>query len=75
MPWGAACLNRNVSTHPFVDGKKRTAYVCMRLFLVLNGVDIEASKEEKIRVMLAVAGGTLDRDALTTWLREHVVPR
>ena len=59
------------SNHPFVDGNKRTAYVCMRLFLVLNGKDIVAEKEEKIRVMLHLAAGRIDREALATWLRTH----
>lgn len=59
--------------HPFVDGNKRTAYVCMRLFLKLNGLDIKADKADKIRVMLDLAAGKIDRPALTDWLREHVV--
>lgn len=61
------------NNHPFVDGNKRTAYVCMRLFLKLNGLDIEADKAEKIRIMLDLAAGKIDRNALTDWLREHVV--
>ena len=56
-----------------MDGNKRTAYVCMRLFLKLNGLDIAADKAEKIRVMLDLAAGRIDRDVLTRWLREHVV--
>lgn len=59
------------SNHPFVDGNKRTAYVCMRLFLVLNGKDMVATKEEKIRVMLDLAAGRIDRERLASWLRAH----
>ncbi len=58
--------------HPFVDGNKRTAYVCMRLFLKLNDRDIKASKEEKIHVMLALAAGNIDREGLQTWLQAHM---
>ena len=61
------------SNHPFVDGNKRTAYVCIRLFLRLNGLDIQANSAQKTRVMLDLAAGRIDRDALTAWLREHVV--
>ncbi|MBN2341975.1 MAG: type II toxin-antitoxin system death-on-curing family toxin [Deltaproteobacteria bacterium] len=59
------------SNHPFVDGNKRTAYVCMRLFLCLNGLDIVATKEQKIRVMLDLARGKIDTEALADWLRKH----
>lgn len=31
-----------------IDGNKRAAYVATRVFLILNGQDIEADEEEKI---------------------------
>lgn len=31
--------------HPFIDGKKRTAYVAAELFLALNGLALTASDE------------------------------
>ena len=34
--------------HGFLDGNKRTAYVVTRLFLVLNGQDIDAPAVEKV---------------------------
>jgi len=58
--------------HPFVDGNKRTAYVCMRLFLKLNGMDIVASQEEKVKVVLALASGELDFDGLIGWIKDHL---
>ncbi|MCP4600098.1 MAG: type II toxin-antitoxin system death-on-curing family toxin [Proteobacteria bacterium] len=59
--------------HPFVDGNKRTAYVCMRLFLKLNGKDINASKEEKVRIMLDLAKGAIDQSGLTEWIKGKYV--
>ncbi|RZA10017.1 MAG: type II toxin-antitoxin system death-on-curing family toxin, partial [Proteobacteria bacterium] len=38
--------------HPFVDGNKRTAHVCYRVFLVLNGAELIASQEEKYVAMM-----------------------
>src|SRR6185437_10549122 len=32
--------------HPFVDGNNRTAHVCYRLFLALNGADLIVSDED-----------------------------
>jgi len=57
--------------HPFVDGNKRTAYVCMRLFLKLNGKDIIATQEEKVRITLKLAAGELEIPELTNWIIEH----
>ena len=58
--------------HPFVDGNKRTAYVCMRLFLKLNGKDITASQEEKVKVTLALASGKIEIEDLTDWIKRQL---
>lgn len=55
--------------HPFVDGNKRTAFQVMYVFLGLNGLRIIASEPEVVTVMLAVAGGELNEEGLTEWLR------
>ncbi len=57
--------------HPFVDGNKRTAYVTCRTFLVLNGRDLEASREEKYLAFLRLAEGELSEDELAAWIRAH----
>ncbi|NOT89200.1 MAG: type II toxin-antitoxin system death-on-curing family toxin [Lysobacter sp.] len=59
--------------HPFVDGNKRTAHVCYRVFLALNDARLIASDEEKYITMLKLAEGNLTEDELTTWLRAHLV--
>jgi death-on-curing protein len=58
--------------HPFVDGNKRTAYVALRTFLVLNGVDIAASAEDRYAHMLALADGRLSAAEFATWLRTYL---
>lgn len=58
--------------HPFVDGNKRTGYICMRLFLQLNESDITASQQEKIEIMLGVARAQICRDELASWIEKHV---
>lgn len=59
--------------HPFVDGNKRTAHVCYRVFLALNDAGLVASDEEKYITMLKLAEGSLTEDELTAWLRAHLV--
>jgi death-on-curing protein len=61
--------------HPFVDGNKRVAFQEIYLFLGLNGLRIDASEEEVVTLMLAVASGDLDEGALADWLRTHTGPR
>ena len=57
--------------HPFVDGNKRTAYVVMRLFLVRNGRDLTASKEDRYYAMLALASSEHTEESFAAWLREN----
>lgn len=59
--------------HPFNDGNKRTAWVIARLFLRLNGVQIAFDKAEAIRMVLALASGSLDEDAVAKWFRARIV--
>jgi death on curing protein len=59
--------------HPFVDGNKRTAYICMRLFLKLNGKDIEATQEEKVNITLDLASGKAGIAEVAQWITDHLV--
>ena len=61
--------------HAFVDGNKRTAHVCYRVFLALNGIEFDASEEEKYVQMVALAEGSLTEEAFAGWLRGHMHPR
>jgi len=61
--------------HPFVDGNKRTAFVAMELFLVLNGYKLLATDADCVRTMLAVAAGDLDEAAFAAWIRHNIKPR
>ena len=58
--------------HPFVDGNKRTAHVCYRVFLALNDVELEASAEEKYATTMALAAGSVTEADFATWLRPRL---
>jgi len=58
--------------HPFADGNKRTAWVMARLFLKLNGVAIAFDKADAIRMMLALAAGELEEEAVADWFRARM---
>lgn len=66
LGFGLAC------NHPFVDGNKRTAHVCYRAFLALNGATIAASDEDKYITTLALAEGSLSEADFAIWLRRHI---
>lgn len=59
-----------VKNHPFLDGNKRTAYVVMRTFLLINSFDLEATQEEKYITFLKLAEGTLSENELAEWIKE-----
>jgi len=61
--------------HPFVDGNKRAAFLCIGLFLNINGHKLTASQVDAIRVMTDLAGGRLDEAALAAWVRANIAQR
>ncbi len=60
-----------VRNHPFVDGNKRAGFVAGVLFLELNGFSFIASEEDASQAVWGLAGGTLDEEAYTAWLRAN----
>ena len=60
--------------HPFIDGNKRTAFVCTELFLVLNGASLSADDANCVATMLALAAGDLAEADFASWLRNHTAP-
>lgn len=60
-----------VMNHPFVDGNKRTGHAATETFLVLNGLEINASVDEQECVVLAIVSGELGREVFVEWLRQH----
>ena len=61
--------------HAFVDGNKRAAFLCVGLFLAINGWRLKASQLEATSAMLVVAGGELEEAVFAEWLRHHLVAR
>lgn len=60
--------------HPFFDGNKRAAYVTARIFLLLNGFTIVASREDKYRAVIALAGGEWGEEVFARWLKKVIAP-
>jgi death on curing protein len=60
------------SNHAFVDGNKRTSLVAARTFLILNGVNLEASQDDKLFTFLHLADGSLTEEDLADWIRKRM---
>lgn len=60
-----------IANHPFVDGNKRIGIYIMLVFLEVNGVELDPSDDEVIRVALAVASSEMSYDGLLGWILEN----
>lgn len=69
----AASYGYGVSrNHPFNDGNKRTAFVVVELFLMLNGYELIADDSGCVLIMLDVASGEISEEIFASWIREHI---
>jgi death-on-curing protein len=68
---GAAYAFGIARNHPFIDGNKRTAFVSARVFLGLNGINLQAAQEDVVATILALAAGELSEVELAAVIRER----
>lgn len=55
--------------HPFLDGNKRTAFLCCIAFLRTHGATFKATQAEAAAAFLELAAGNLSEEGLAAWLR------
>ena len=60
-----------ISNHAFVDGNKRIGVYVMLTFLEVNGIRLDCTNEDVVKIGLGVADGSMDYEALLAWVREH----
>ncbi|MBF0487855.1 MAG: type II toxin-antitoxin system death-on-curing family toxin [Nitrospirae bacterium] len=68
-----AYLFHIVKNHPFIDGNKRTGAVAAVVFLILNGIEIEADDESFENMVLSIATGAAGKADAARFFRENVV--
>lgn len=69
----AAALGHSIIlNHPFIDGNKRTGYMAMRLFLSINGYDVNATLEEKYMFVMEISGKKKKKEAIAQWLKKKI---
>jgi len=60
-----------VKNHLYRDGNKRVGFLAIATFLGINGHDLEASDEEVVTEIVALAAGLVSEKKLTDWIRQH----
>ncbi|MGI0046877.1 MAG: type II toxin-antitoxin system death-on-curing family toxin [Nitrosotalea sp.] len=68
----AFILFQIISSHPFIDGNKRTAYGASDVFLRLNGYHIRVEPEEALEFIVRIAAVKSDEATVRKWLRQHL---
>ena len=68
----AALIESLITNHPFIDGNKRFGYVIMRLFLMDEGLDIEATEDEKYNFVIAIAKGDFKYSDICKWIKKSL---
>jgi death-on-curing protein len=72
----AAALGHGIArNHPFVDGNKRTAFVAVETFLILNELSLGATDADCVVAMIDLAAGQMTEEEFAVWLRDHTRPR
>lgn len=67
----AAYLYHIVRNHPFVDGNKRTGAVASVVFLLMNGIEVNAEEGSFERMVLSAAEGKIDKAAIAQFFRNN----
>ncbi len=67
----AAYLFHRVQNHAFLDGNKRVGAAAATTFLFMNNLDISATEDELVALVLSVAQSQLDKSAVASFFREH----
>lgn len=62
-----------VSSHGFVDGNKRTAWVAARLFLLDNGYRMKFDPFDAIRAVEGLASNKISEADFARWIRVRLV--
>lgn len=60
-----------VSNHAFVDGNKRIGVYVMLSFLEINGIHIESSDDDVVRLGLGIADGSMKYEEILSWIMDH----
>jgi death-on-curing protein len=67
----AAYLFHVVRNHPFLDGNKRTGAVAAVVFLIMNGIELQADEDSFEKLVRSVAEGKTDKAKIAEFFRNN----
>ena len=71
----AAYASGLAKNRAFVDGNKRAAFLCVGLFLGLNGYRLTTSQADATLTVLALAASDINEFEFAAWVRANSRPR
>lgn len=66
----ATLLRSLVENYPFIDGNKRTAFVCTYIFLKSEGIKLTVEKKEAVKFMISVTKKKLSVEEIASWIKK-----
>jgi death-on-curing protein len=69
----AALLESLVKNHCFHNGNKRTAYLVVKSFLLVNGYHLQMERSYAVEFIVDIAKGIHSLEAIATILKEYSV--
>lgn len=69
----AAIFESIIINHPFIDGNKRVAYAMMKMLLIEEGFQLNATKEETYNFVIETSKGNLRFNEIKDWLIEKLI--
>lgn len=70
----AAIVHSVINNHPMVDGNKRSAWVILNFFLVLNNRQLRSSQDNAYEFIMSIAEKRMELDEIAAWLEDHMIP-
>jgi death-on-curing protein len=70
----AALMHSVATTHPLIDGNKRTSWALMVTFLAVNGFDVVSNPDDGFSFVLSVATDSLEVSAISRWIASRMKP-
>ncbi len=61
-----------ISSHIFLDGNKRTAFVCVATFLEINGKKFNLKDDDVLNLVYGVANGKYNISEIEDIIKGHV---
>jgi death-on-curing protein len=70
----AAYAKGIVASNPFLHGNERTAFTVSLTFLKLNGLEVTATKEDRVLTFWRLAAGEISEEQAAQWFERNTAP-